>query len=50
MNKIIKGDTYRFTVITDSLIRIEQDNSGIFEDHPTTAVLHRILKRLMQRY
>lgn len=28
MNKIIKGDTYRFTVITDSLIRIEQDNSG----------------------
>ena len=32
MNKIIKGDTYRFTVITDSLIRIEQDNNGIFEE------------------
>lgn len=46
MNKIIKGDTYRFTVITDSLIRIEQDNNGIFEDHPTTAVLHRNFEKV----
>ena len=46
MNKIIKGETYRFTVITDSLIRIEQDNKGIFEDHPTTAVLHRNFEKV----
>ena len=46
MNKIIKGETYRFTVITDSLIRIEQDNNGIFEDHPTTAVLHRNFEKV----
>lgn len=41
MNKIIKGKTYRFTVITDSLLRIEEDTTGKFEDRPTQTVLNR---------
>ena len=41
MNYIIKGNTYRFTVITNSLIRIEESSKGQFEDRPTTAILNR---------
>lgn len=41
MNKIVTGDTYRFTVITDDLLRIEQDESGKFEDRPTTLAINR---------
>lgn len=41
MNYIVKGNTYRFTVITNSLIRIEENSNGHFEDRPTTAILHR---------
>ena len=45
MNEIIKGKTYRFTVITNSLIRLEQSDDGRFEDRPTTAILHRNFKK-----
>lgn len=45
MNEIIKGKTYRFTVITNSLIRLEQSDDGHFEDRPTTAILHRNFKK-----
>lgn len=41
MNPIVKDKKHRFTVITDSLIRIEQDSRGKFEDRPTTAVINR---------
>ena len=41
MNKIVEGDTYRFTVITNDLIRIEEDEKGEFEDRPTVTVLNR---------
>lgn len=41
MNKIVTGDTYRFTVITDSLVRLEEDPTGKFEDRPSKAVLDR---------
>ena len=38
---IIKGDTYRFTVLCDRLIRIEYNKDGIFEDRATQAVINR---------
>lgn len=41
MNYIVKGNTYRFTVITNSLIRIEESSNVQFEDRPTTAILNR---------
>lgn len=41
MNKVIVGSTYRFTVITDYLLRIEEDSTGKFEDRPTQIVLNR---------
>src|SRR5699024_4042793 len=41
MNRVVKGDTYRFTVITNSLIRIEEDSTGKFEDRPTQTVVNR---------
>lgn len=41
MNYIVKGNTYRFTVITNSLIRVEESSNGQFEDRPTTAILNR---------
>lgn len=41
MSQIVKGKEYRFTVITDSLLRIEQDKNGNFEDRPTTAIVQR---------
>lgn len=41
MNKIVKGKNYRFTVITDYLLRIEEDPEGEFEDRPTVSILNR---------
>ena len=41
MNYIVKGNTYRFTVITNSLIRVEESSNDQFEDRPTTAILNR---------
>lgn len=38
--KIVDGG-HRFTVITESLIRIEEDQTGNFENRATTAVLSR---------
>ena len=32
---IIQGSKYRFTVLSDSLIRIEYSESGSFMDRPT---------------
>lgn len=41
MNQTVQTKYHRFTVITNSLIRIEENTSGDFEDRPTTAVLNR---------
>ena len=38
---IIKGKNYRFTVLTDRLIRLEYSPSGTFEDRPTQRVIFR---------
>ena len=34
-NAVIRGDKYRFTVLTDRLLRLEYDEDGIFEDRAT---------------
>jgi len=38
---IVQGDKYRFTLITDKLIRLEYSERGKFEDSPTQIVLNR---------
>jgi len=39
----VTGDTYRITVLTPHLVRLEQSLDGRFEDRPTQVVLHRDL-------
>lgn len=34
-NAIVKGEKYRFTVLTDRLIRLEYTDNVFFEDRPT---------------
>ncbi len=38
---MITGDTYRITVLTEGLIRLEYSEDGIFEDRATQTVLNR---------
>lgn len=38
---IIQGKYYRFTILSERLIRLEYNKEGIFEDRPTTLVWHR---------
>ncbi len=38
---IVKGDKYRFTVLTSRLIRIEYNEEGIFEDRATQLAVNR---------
>ena len=38
---IIQGEKYRFTVLTDRLIRIEYNENGVFEDRATQVVVNR---------
>ena len=38
---IIKGNTYRFTILSERLIRIEYSSSGMFVDNPTQLALCR---------
>lgn len=38
---IVQGDTYRFTVLTPQMIRMEYSRSGKFEDRATQIVIHR---------
>ena len=37
----VKGEKYRFTVITDSLVRMEYSKRGVFEDRKTQLVTDR---------
>ena len=41
---VIKGDKYRFTVLTSRLIRIEYSENGKFMDNATQTVLNRCFK------
>ena len=38
---VVQGKNYRFTLITDRILRMEYDPEGIFEDRPSQVVLHR---------
>ena len=38
---IIQGDKWRFTILTDALIRIEYSEDGTFEDRATQVVIDR---------
>ena len=38
---IVKGDKYRFTILTSRLIRIEYNEDGIFEDRATQLAVNR---------
>ncbi|MBR5271054.1 MAG: alpha-xylosidase, partial [Clostridia bacterium] len=38
---IIKGDKYRFTILTSQLLRIEYSNNGCFEDGATQLAINR---------
>ena len=38
---IIKGNKYRITILTESLIRFEYNNEGVFNDMPTELVWYR---------
>ncbi len=38
---IVKGDKYRFTVLTNRMIRAEWSEDGVFEDRPTKMAVNR---------
>ena len=38
---VIKGESYRFTVLTSSLVRMEYTENGYFEDRATQSVINR---------
>lgn len=38
---VVKGGKYRITILTERLVRLEYNEEGIFEDHPTEIVLKR---------
>ncbi|MDD2435527.1 MAG: glycoside hydrolase family 31 protein, partial [Bacilli bacterium] len=38
---VIKGKKYRFTILTERLIRLEYNESGVFDDRPTELVWFR---------
>ena len=38
---VVQGDKYRFTVLTDEMLRMEYAEDGVFEDRPTQVVINR---------
>lgn len=38
---VFKGKTYRISVLSDTLLRLEYDISGVFEDRPTELAINR---------
>src|SRR4051794_693567 len=40
---VVRGDTYRITVLTDGLLRLERARDGRFEDRASAFALHRRL-------
>lgn len=43
---IIKGNKYRFTILSDGLIRMEYNENGYFVDEPTILVTNRNFKKV----
>ena len=43
---VVQGAKYRFTVLTERLIRMEYSEEGIFEDRPTELVWYRNMPRV----
>ena len=43
---IIQGNKYRFTVLTERLIRMEYNENGVFEDRPTKLVWYRNMDKV----
>lgn len=41
VKNIVSGDKYRFSILTPSLIRLEYDNDGVFEDRASQSVFYR---------
>lgn len=42
---IIQGKNYRFTILTERLVRLEYSPTGIFEDRPTQRIISRKFKK-----
>jgi len=42
---IVLGKKYRFTILTDRLVRLEYSKDGVFEDRPTARVIYRNFER-----
>ena len=40
-DSIVRGNKYRFTILTERLIRLEYSETGLFEDRPTELVMSR---------
>lgn len=40
-DSIIQGEKYRFTLLSERLVRMEYSPSGVFEDRPTSLVVNR---------
>ena len=40
---VVRGDTFRFTVLADGLLRLEYSPDGVFEDRPSAFALFRDL-------
>lgn len=45
-DNIIKGEKYRFTVLSERLIRMEYSKDGVFEDRPTELVWYRNMPKV----
>lgn len=43
---VVQGNKYRFTVLTERLIRMEYSEEGLFEDRPTELVWYRNMPRV----
>lgn len=41
---IVKGKNYRFTILTERLVRLEYNSNGVFEDRPTELAWNRNFK------
>ncbi|MBE6727448.1 MAG: DUF5110 domain-containing protein [Ruminococcaceae bacterium] len=41
---VVRGEKYRFTVLTPSIIRMEYNENGIFEDRATQVIINRNLE------
>ena len=44
-DNIIQGEKYRITLLTESLVRLEYSEDGIFEDRATQFAFHRDSQR-----